>query len=140
MLEPALTKRCKTKSERSWDKAENLPEHWDAGFEPRQIRYLRYLGKATAARSKNSACDVSAESLLSLERRYAKLYTSAKAVNSSRLNEGPVPDDFRQVLRDRVGCYCCSVGCHTCEFCQPYIHREGTLRSLARELEGDDDV
>lgn len=138
-LESALTEQCVTVSGDSSDRANNLPAHWDEGFEPRQIQYIRSLGEATANANKGSVFDVLAQSLQSLEKRYAVLYASAMAIDTSRA-ELPVPDEIMQACRDRVGCYCCGLGCHTCEFCQPYIHREGTLRTLAREIEDEIDV
>ena len=138
-LESALAKYDTAILVDSPGEASEMSAPLNQGFEPLQIRYLRSMSEVELDANELPIFDPIAEELLELERQYAALYTTARAMASTSSGQWP-SDELRNAFNDRVGCYCCGEGCHTCEFCRSYPDREGKLKSLAWEIAGDTDV
>ena len=138
-LESALAKSDTAILVDNPDEASEMPAPLNQGFEPLQVRYLRTMSEVELDANEVPMFDPIAEELLELERQYAALYTTARAMANPSGGQRP-SDELTDACNDRVGCYCCGEGCHTCEFCRSYPDREAKLKSLTWKIAGDTDV
>jgi len=138
-LESALAKSDTAILVDNPDEASEIPAPLNQGFEPLQVRYLRTMSEVELDANEVPMFDPIAEELLELERQYAALYTTARAMANPSGGQRP-SDELTDACNDRVGCYCCGEGCHTCEFCRSYPDREAKLKSLTWKIAGDTDV
>ena len=109
-----------------------LVEPWGEGTEPRLVSCLRLAGGLLGPAVKGET-DYLIGSILSLEAQYEVFYRHAQAHRASATSEADT-DNWKDVLRGRIGCYCCDQGCHICENCQPHLNRETSLRAISREV------
>ena len=109
-----------------------LPEPLGEGGEPRLVSCLRLSGGFLGPEVKaETSCLI--ECILKLEAQYAAFYRNAQAHRASGISNADT-ENWEDVLRDRIGCYCCDQGCHICENCQPHLNREISLHKLSRKV------